>query len=178
MKKAAFPVLLLVLSVCVTERLQAQAKIGYISIQELVTQMPEFKKASNDLDEYEKALIAQGQEHQREWRRQDSLFNVDSPKWNPSVKDVKRRELNAIYLKVINYNQEAQQQMQARERELLAPIQQKAVQTTQAVAKENGFSYILSKEQLISYPPGDDLLNLVLKKLGIAPPPPATPEKK
>ena len=170
MKKAALPVLMVLLSVCMSERLQAQAKIGYISIQELVTQMPEFKKASTDLDEYEKALIQQGQDHQAEWRRQDSLFNADSAKWNPSVKEVKRRELNTIYLKVINYNQEAQQMMQARERELLAPIQQKAVQTTQVVAKENGFSYILSKEQLISYPPGDDVLNLVLKKLGITPP--------
>jgi outer membrane protein len=60
-----------------------------------------------------------------------------------------------------------------KEQELLAPIQQKAVQTSQAVAKENGYAYILPKEQLISFPAADDILPLVLKKLNIAAPAPA-----
>lgn len=152
----------------------AQTKIGHISIQELVNEMPEYKKALADLDEYEKALIQLGQEHQANYARQDSLFKADSLKWNSATKDVKRRELNAIYLKVINFNQEAQKLMNQREQELLAPIQQKAVQTTQQVAKENGYSYILGKEQLIAFPATDDVLPLVLKKLNIVVAPPKT----
>ncbi|MBC7850212.1 MAG: OmpH family outer membrane protein [Chitinophagaceae bacterium] len=152
--------------------LLAQTKIGHISIQDLVSAMPEFKKASTDLEELEKALIAQGDEYQTEYARQDSIYRTDSINWNSATKEVKRRELNTISLKVINFNQDAQQKLARREQELVAPIQEKALQTTRLVAKENGYSYILNKEQLLVSPTSDDVLPLVLKKLGITVPAP------
>ena len=152
--------------------LQAQPKLGHISISELVAAMPEYKKATTDLDEYEKALIQMGQDRQREYARYDSIFQADSSKWNAAQREVKKTELNGLYLKVINFNQEAQKLMGQREQALLNPIQQKALQTAQAVAKENGYSYILNKEQLIAYPATDDILPLALKKLNITPPAP------
>ena len=159
---------------------QSQVKIGYISLQELIVAMPEYKKANVDMADYQKALQDQSQEYQQEVARLDSVFKADSSKWTPAVKQVKRRQINEAYLKAANFGQEAERMMQQKEQELLAPIQQKAVQTTQAVAKENGYTYILSKEQLISFPVADDVLSLVAKKLNItigAPPattPPAT----
>jgi outer membrane protein len=159
---------------------QSQVKIGYISLQELIVAMPEYKKANEDMTDYQKALQQQSQEYQQEVARLDSVFKADSSKWTTAVKQVKRRQINESYLKAANFGQEAERMMQQKEQELLAPIQQKAVQTTQAVAKENGYTYVLSKEQLISFPVADDVLPLVAKKLNItigAPPattPPAT----
>lgn len=75
--------------------------------------------------------------------------------------------MNALALKAFNFQNEANQLLQNRENELIAPIQQKAVSTTQAVAKENGYAYVLSKELLISFPNSDDMLPLVAKKLGL-----------
>jgi len=152
--------------------LQAQPKIGHISINELVSNMPEYKKAATDLDDYEKALLQMGQERQAEFARYDSIFKADSAKWNAAQKEVKKTEMNALYLKVINFNQEAQKLMGEREQALINPITQKALATAQAVAKENGYSYILNKEQLIAYPATDDILPLALKKLNITPPAP------
>lgn len=159
---------------------QAQNKIGYISLQELIPLMPEFKKAETDLSEYQKALVQQGAEYQADFYRKDSIFKIDSAKWNGATKEIKRKELNELYLKWVNFNQQAQQLSQQREQQLLAPIQDKAIQTTQAVAKENGYLYILTKEQLIAFPTSEDVLPLVAKKLNItldkpAANPPATP---
>ena len=98
--------------------LQAQPKIGHISINELVSAMPEYKKAAVELDEYEKALIQMGQERQAEYARRDSVYKADSAKWNAAQKEVKKTELNALYLKVINFNQEAQQSMGKKNRTL------------------------------------------------------------
>jgi outer membrane protein len=156
----------------------AQNKIGYISLQELVAAMPEYKTAANDLQDYQKALEQQGSDYQLEFFRGDSTFKADSLKWSASMKDVKRKELNELYLKWNTFmNQDAQQMLNKREQELLAPIQQKAVTTSQTVAKENGYAYILPKEQLISFPAADDILPLVLKKLNITPAPAATAPK-
>jgi outer membrane protein len=165
-----------------TSKVSAQTKVGYISLQELIVAMPEFKKANEDMADYQKALQQQANEYQESYQRLDSIFVADSAKWTSAQKQVKRRQLNESYLKSVNFSQqEAPQMMQKREQDLLAPIQQKAVQTTQAVAKENGYTYILSKEQLIAFPPGDDVLPLVAKKLNItigAPPPAGTAPPK
>lgn len=171
-------VLLVVLSILSGVAVNAQSKIGHVSVQEIVNNMPEYKSALSELDDFEKALIDLGKEYNREYNRQDSLFAADSSKWTPSMKDVKRKELNAAYLKVLNFNQDAQNQMNQKEQQLLAPIQQKAIQTAQQVAKENGYAYVLPKEQLIAFPASEDILPLVLKKLNITPTPatpPATP---
>lgn len=77
------------------------------------------------------------------------------------------KEINELYMKWMNFNQEAQQLMEKKQEDLLAPVQAKAIQTAQTVGKENGYAYILSKETLIGFPPGDDLLPLVAKKLNI-----------
>lgn len=166
-----FVAVLVIIGTIVANNMQAQSKIGYISLQELITAMPEYKTATTDLREYQKALVQQGNDYQLEFFRKDSIFKTDSLKWNGSMKDVKRKELNELYLKWTNFiNEGAQQQLNQHEQSLLAPIQQKAVQTSQAVAKENGYAYILPKEQLISFPAADDILPLVFKKLNIAAP--------
>ena len=178
-----FSLVIVALSLLLTAgKVNAQTKVGYISLQELIVAMPEFKKANEDMSDYQKALQQQANEYQEAYQRLDSIFVTDSVKWTSAQKQVKRRQLNEAYLKSVNYSQqEAPQLVQKREQELLGPIQQKAVLTTQAVAKENGYTYILSKEQLIAFPPGDDVLPLVAKKLNLtlgAPAPAATTPPK
>ena len=54
-----------------------------------------------------------------------------------------------------------------KQQDLIAPIQKKAVDAVQTVARENGYAYVISKDALLVSPPADDLLPLVKKKLGI-----------
>ncbi len=169
---------LIIMTTVMVKSVDAQSKIGHVSVQEIVNNMPEYKAALTELDDFEKALIDLGKEYNREYNRQDSLFAADSSKWTPAMKEVKRKELNAAYLKVLNFNQDAQNQMNQKEQQLLAPVQQKAIQTAQLVAKENGYAYVLPKEQLIAFPASEDILPLVLKKLNITPPASTNPAPK
>lgn len=169
--KRQFVAILIIIGIIIANNLQAQTKIGYISLQELIVAMPEYKTATADMQEYQKALVQQGNDYRLEFFRKDSIYKADSVKWTGAMKEVKKKELNELYLKWTNFvNEEAQQLLNRHEQELLAPIQQKAVQTSQAVAKEKGYAYILPKEQLISFPDADDILPLVFKKLNITPP--------
>lgn len=159
--------------------LQAQNKIGYISLQELIPAMPEYKKAETELADYGKALNEQLIQYRREYDTKDSIFRADSAKWTPAVREVKRQELNELAMKVYTFQQDASKKLQQKENDLITPIQAKAVNTTQAVAKENGYAYVLSKESLIAFPAADDVLPLVAKKLGLKleTPTAATPPK-
>lgn len=105
---------------------QAQNKIGYISLQELIPAMPEYKKAEADLADYNKALSDQLADYRKEYDTKDSTYKADSAKWSPAVREVKRQELVELARKLITFQQEAGERLQQKETELLIPIQQKS----------------------------------------------------
>ncbi len=145
----------------------AQTKIGYISTDELIAVMPEAEKADAELKEYQSALGQQGQDRMKELGLKDSLFVKDSAKLSPSMKEIKRKELIELYQKVQGFQTEAQEMYQEEAQKKIAPIRAKAMEAIRAVAKENGYTYILDVNAVIVAPPGDDVLALVKKKLGI-----------
>jgi len=145
----------------------AQNKIGYISTEELIGVMPEAEKADAELKEFQASLAQQGQDMMKELNEKDSLFVRDSAKLSESMKIIKRNDLLALYQRVQGWNQQAQDLYQQRAQEKIAPLRTKAMEAIKAVAKENGYSYILDVNSVIVGPPGDDVIGLVKKKLGI-----------
>ena len=156
----------------------AQNKIGYINTDELIGVMPEAEKADAELKEYQGSLQQQGRDLMKELNDKDSLFVRDSAKLSPSMKEIKKNELVALYQRVQNWNQQAQEMYQAEAQKKIAPLRNKALEAIRAVAKESGYSYILDVSAVIVGPPGDDVLALVKKKLGIKETPAATIPKK
>jgi outer membrane protein len=50
---------------------------------------------------------------------------------------------------------------------LLLPIQKKASDAIKAVSKDYGYAFILEKDVLHVFPPSEDILPLVKKRLGL-----------
>lgn len=147
---------------------QAEAqKIGYISIDELVSIMPETQKADSNLQQFRTALIQNAQDKESTLTAAIEKFNKDSATMSVAVKDVKRGELQKMLQELSSEEQRIQQQLQQRQQELIQPINKKAFDAIQAVAKENGYTYIIEKGAILVAPPGDDVLQLVAKKLNI-----------
>jgi outer membrane protein len=155
----------------------AQNKLGYINANELISVMPEAAKAEVELKEFQAALGQSYQDLVLDFNTLDSSFAKDSAKLSPSMKEIKRKDLFAKYQRVQGYQQESQEQYQAKTEEKLAPIREKAFNAINAVAKENGYSYIFNEDNLLVKPAGDNILGFVKAKLGIkdAAPKPAAP---
>jgi len=145
----------------------AQSKIGYISTDDLINVMPEASKADTELKEYQASLQQQGEDMAKELDEKVASFNKDSAKFTPSMKDIKRKELTDLYQRLGTWNQQAQEMYQAEAQKKIAPIRSKALEAIQTVAKENGYAYVLDVNSLLVYPPADNLLELVKKKLNI-----------
>jgi len=145
----------------------AQTKIGYISTDELIGVMPEAEKADADLKNYQGELAQRGQDLMKDLGVKDSLFVKDSAKLTPTMKDIRRKELIEMYQKVQNWQNEAQEMYNQEAQKKIAPIRTKALDAIKTVAKENGYAYVLDVNSVIVAPPGDDILTLVKKKLGI-----------
>ncbi|HEX4850896.1 MAG TPA: OmpH family outer membrane protein, partial [Puia sp.] len=134
----------------------------------LIASMPEAKKADSNLQDYSAALNQNFEDQKKEFNEQDSLLSTkDTAKYTAAQLIVKRQNLAQLYLKLQNYQQQASQLYQQHQQELIAPIQKKALDATQTVAKENGYTYVFLKDALLVSPPAEDLLPLVKKKLGI-----------
>lgn len=178
MKKVLFLVCIAV-AATFTQKAAAQAgavKIAYVSVDEVVQLMPEYKKAMLELSGYDSALQINYAETVQELNRQDSIFKADSAKWSSAVKTAKRENMRKLFTDLQGFEQSYQQQMEAKRDALLGPVADKANSLIQEVAKTGGYTHVFRKEALMVYPESDDLLPLVKKKLGPnAVTPPAKP---
>lgn len=145
----------------------AQNKIGYINTDALVKLMPEADKANTELQEYQTSLEQQGNDMLADLDEKGKQFAKDSAKLSASMKEIKRGELVQLYQKAQSWNQQAQEMYQQKMQEKVEPIHAKALEAIKSVAKSNGYTYILDINSVIVGPPGDDILELVKKNLGI-----------
>ncbi|MFZ1785037.1 MAG: OmpH family outer membrane protein [Ferruginibacter sp.] len=152
----------------------AQAKVGYINSDELMSVMPEAAKINADLNEYQESLKLQAQTLQVEADKKRDQYYKDSLTLTPSMKEIRRDELIKLYSRLNNYDQEAQEKAQKYAQEKIGPVRTRALDAIAAVAKEKGYTYVIddAASVLLVMPPGDNLLAAVKTKLGIKDPVP------
>ncbi|MEP7079536.1 MAG: OmpH family outer membrane protein [Ginsengibacter sp.] len=148
----------------------AQQKIGYINADEVVQLMPEAAAVQAQLDQYQQSLYQNAQEKQTTLNEAVAKFYKDSTTMSPSMKEVKRTELQKQVQDLSGEDQKIQNQFEQKRQELSLPIQKKLQAAIEDVAKENGYSYVITREALIIVPPTGDLGPLVRKKLGLKEP--------
>jgi outer membrane protein len=145
----------------------AQNKIGYVSTEEVAQLLPDYKKATSEMAQFDSALQINYAETVKELNRQDSMYKADSSKMSTALRTANREKMKKLLGDLQGYEQSYQQQMQQKQEELMAPVVQKAQALINEVAKANGYTYIFRKEALMVYPESDDLSPLIKKKLGI-----------
>lgn len=146
----------------------AQNKFACISLTELVNAMPETKKADTALVQYQAALQQEFDDMKSDYTTQATeLSSRDTLKFTSGQLEVKRQDLADLLKKIQGFDQEAGNLLNQKRSDLFAPIQRKAVDAINQVARDNSYTYVFEKESLQVYPPGDDILPKVEKKLGL-----------
>lgn len=142
-------------------------KTGYIRVDDVVSLMPEVTKLNDALTKYQNDTLQPRFNYTlAEYQRKDSIINgKDSMRTAASVRAKMREEMQQDLYELQNWQAIVQNAMQAKEQNLLEPLYKKAIDAVQAVAKENGYTYVYTKDALLVAPPADDLLPLVAKKL-------------
>jgi outer membrane protein len=152
-------------------QVSAQTKIAYVSVDEVVQLMPEYKKAMAEMSQFDSALQINYAETVRELNRQDSIYKTDSTKWSNAIRTANKEKMKKLLIDLQGFEGSYQQQMQQRQEELMTPVAQKATAMIQEVAKTNGYTYVFRKEALLVQPDSDDLMPAIRKKLTTAPVP-------
>ena len=144
-------------------------KTGYIAVDDVVRLMPDLGKIDTAMQRFQTDSInTEFASLVADYNYRDSLLSSkDTLKMPASVRDQHRQALQQISYQVQNWQQIAQQAYQSKQQEMLAPVYRKVVAAINATAKENGYSYVYTKDALIVAPPADDLLPIVAKKLNL-----------
>jgi outer membrane protein len=148
---------------------KAQTKIGYINFDLLENQMPETKTIRTTLDSYQKTFIDQLTVMNNELQSKSQEFQKTQATMTDAVRTAKQSELQDMNKRMQEYQQNAQQQVEAKTNELAKPMIDKARAAIAAVSKEKGYTYVFNSAQvqMLVMPDGDDLMDAVKLKLGL-----------
>jgi outer membrane protein len=153
-------------------------KFARINLQEVVVAMPEFEEAQKNLEAFGKDLQEQMEQIQVEFNNKLADFQKNQAAMAASIKQMKQQELEQLQQRFGEFQQIAQQDFQKKEAELLEPVQKKANEAVNKVAKANGYSAVFntSVPSLAYFDEAQltDIAALVKKELGIVEKP-ATP---
>lgn len=149
---------------------KAQVKIGHINFQELLSAMPEAKTVKLQMDTYQKQFIDQLTTMNNTFQTEAKNYQAQSATMTDAARTAKQSELQDMQKRMQDYQNNAQQQIDAKSNELIKPLSDKAREALNQVAKEKGYTYVFDTSQgapLIVSPAADDLLAAVKLKLGL-----------
>ncbi|MBQ2008858.1 MAG: OmpH family outer membrane protein [Alistipes sp.] len=147
-------------------------KIGYVNTDEIITNMKETQDAYTQLEAYAKDLQAQMETIQVEFNNKLQEYQNATETMTDAVRQLKEKELTDLNTRIQEFQQVAQQDLQKKENELLAPIYEKVKNTIDEVAKAGGYTIILPGNALIYVDAAQvkDIASDVKAKLGITTP--------
>jgi outer membrane protein len=175
-----FAAVLLAASSFFASNAQAQAplKIGFTSVEYVLSQMPESKQIESDLKTYGTQLEAQLKTKTTEYQGKVDAYQKGASTMTPVIKADKEKELQTLGQSIQEFQQTAQQSMQQKQQTLLRPVLDKIQKNIDAVAADQGYTYILNSDSgsnpiLLHGPKDGDVSDAILKKMGITPTAPA-----
>jgi outer membrane protein len=156
----------------------AQMKAGYISVDNMVSIMPETAKIDTLLERYQADSInPQYAQIVSLYQYKDSVYR-DSLKTPPAVRKQIEQELPTLIYQIQNWQSIVNQAIEAKQNELLAPIYRKVYDAIKQVAKEKGYTHVFTKEAFLVAPDADDMIAAVAAKLKVTIPKNPNPANK
>ena len=138
LKKIALAIVMFALPLGV----MAQAKFGHMNSQEVISAMPEFKKAQTDLETMQKNYQDEMKRSQDEFNKKYQEFVQQADSLPKNIAERRQKELQDMDQRAQQFQQEAYQSLQKAQQDAMAPIIQKVNDAVQAIGKAEGYTYI------------------------------------
>ena len=151
-------------------------KIGYVSIEYLLQQQPEFKDIQTTLSTKQQQVVAELKRLNEEFQAKAEAYQKGASQLNDITKLDREKELQHLQNRIQDFEQTAQKQVKAQSNQLLDPLLKKIQTNVNAYAKENNYRYVFNSDAnspwpTLLYAQEEDALNdSLLKKMGITPP--------
>jgi len=175
-KLIGLSVVLIFLSTALNSVSAQKIKFGFTDSQKLVAEMPETKKAQEELKTLTEKHTKRFQDMQAEYQKKyqevvenSQLVDASPEKWDELTMQDKQAELMSLQQRMQSYEQSAQKAINDKQVELLTPITEKVQKAIKDVAEEGAYTLIFDKSSLlyISKTQAIDVTDAVKKKLTV-----------
>ena len=146
-------------------------KFGHIKSQEILNIMPDYTKAQNEIKAEEKQYMDEIQRASDELNKKYAAFQEEQANLPQNIKDRRMKELQELNEKGMQFQQDAQQQLNQSWMQKLEPIAKKIDDAIKAVGQEGGYVYIFDLNSTnipyVSQTLSTDVTGAVKAKLGL-----------
>ena len=167
MKKVFFSLLLIAALLSATNKANAQMKVGVFDIDYMVQAMPGYAAVDSMVQIYQRDSL--GTEYQilnSEYHRLDSTYKADSvAKKTPAVLQYSADQRQQVGVKLVYWQQYAQQKSDAKTQTLAQPLYEKVVDAYKKVLAAKKYAVILKPQTYEAGFPIDNLFISVAKEL-------------
>ena len=147
---------------------QAQSKVAHINVQELISAMPEMKSVQSELETLSKTLQTSIQDMVTELQNKSQQYGAEAPTKTQEENNKREQELQTMEQNIMQYRDNAGQEFQQKQQDLMKPITEKARTAILKVSRAQGFDYVLDSSSGVTIlADGKNLLDDVKKELGI-----------
>lgn len=148
-----------------------ELKFGHFDSSAFLQELPDVKEAQATLEAEAGKIEGQLATLNEDFQKMQNDYQSVAETLSAEDRTARETELSETYQKIQNFVQLSRQQLQAKQREMLAPIMQKLSRIVQEVGMENNFTYIIEQNGnlalYISQSQSVDITPLVKKKYGI-----------
>jgi len=146
-------------------------KIGFVDVQAVITSMPEYTAAQNTLGSFSQTLVPQNiKDKSKQLDEKYAKYEAEVQTMSDTRKEVAQQEIINLEKEIqeLHKTNQTQQKLTAKQNELFAPIETKAAQLIEQVAKENGYSIVfeISQMPLVYADETANMMPMILTKLG------------
>lgn len=142
-------------------------KIAHVNFEELISLMPGQDTIMTKLQQYQTMLESQMKAMAGEYETKLADYQANMNSFSNIVKQTKEKEIQDLRSRIELFQQNAYQDIQDKQLELYEPLMKRAQEACGQIAKEQGYKYVLNKnDNIIIYcEESDNILPLVKKKL-------------
>ena len=156
---------------CMTIALNAQdQQFGHITSEQLLSSMPEYDSAQAEVQNLRSQYDLEIERIQVEINKKIEEFNQQETTMSNLIKEAKASEIQEMQVRLQNFAQTAQQDLQQQSMVFVQPVMDKARGAIEEVAKELGLIYVFDLSQgnpIYASDKSVDMLPLVKAKLGV-----------
>lgn len=170
MKKFYVAILLMMISAVGVKAQEAAIKLGHINSQQLMSIMPETKKAQGEFEAYAKKMNQSLEALQVEFNVKYKAYIDSSKTMLGPVRENRELELESLQKRIEAFQVKAQEDLGKKRQAFFGPVMEKAQTAIKEVGKEEGFYYIFDVTTgsiIFAADKAIDVMPLVKKKLGI-----------
>jgi outer membrane protein len=145
-------------------------KFGHVSSDVLLQAMPEYDSAQAQLQALQQQYEQEIEQIQVEINNKIEQFNQNEATMSDLIKEAKASEIQELQIRLQNFSQTAQQDLQQQSMRVIQPVMEKARNAINEVAKEHGLIYVFDLSQgnpVYTSEESLDMVPLVKAKLGL-----------